>query len=153
MMKLPYTLTALAACTLCAASAWAQPPAPLTAASASLSCPPASAMDHRHLQGTWSAQFQGNPPDAQLRLGPHPELTESVRGTLQRGSLTAQVVGAVDAGALSLEESDDGKRISASWTGQVVEGSCGKEIQGTWTPTASPERKIPFVMRKQGGWQ
>jgi hypothetical protein len=110
-------------------------------------------MDHRHLQGTWQAHIPGNKTDTVLRLGPHPEFSESVRGTLQRGNATAQVTGDVDAGTFSLEESDDGTRISASWTGQVVQGSCGKEIQGTWIPTDTPERKSTFVMRKQGGWQ
>lgn len=150
MMKPHYTLSLLA---LCTASAWAQAPVPRADASTSSSCPAASAMDHRHLQGTWQVQIQGSMPEAVLRLGPHPELSESVRGTVQRGSATAQVVGDVDHGVLSLEESDDGKRISASWSGQVVEGSCGRQIEGSWSPTASPERKTPFTMRKQGGWQ
>jgi hypothetical protein len=150
MMKPRLTLIALA---LCATSSWAQPSPPSAAAKPSASCPHADAMDHRQLQGTWLAQIQGRTPDTVLRLGPHPEFSESVRGTLQRGKTSAQVAGDVDAGTFTLEESDDGTRISASWTGQVVAGSCGKEIQGTWTPTETPERKSPFVMRKQGGWQ
>ena len=114
-------------------------------------------MDHRHLQGPWRAEFEGR-PQAVLRLGPHPELAESVRGTVQRvnghATATAQVVGDVDDGALTLEESENGTNISATWTGQVVEGSCGKEIRGTWSSTQSPDRPIPFVLRKQGGgWQ
>ena len=100
---------------------------------------------------------------AVLQLGPHPELAQSVRGTVQRGSATAQLSGDVDAGELTLEESINGTNISATWIGQVVAGSCGKEIRGTWnnatpTPSAPSAPAIPppaftFVLRKQAGWQ
>ena len=78
-----------------------------------------------------------------------------MRGTVVRGGTTAQVSGDVDGGDLTLEESINGTNISATWTGQVVDGSCGKEIRGTWnnahptpiTPSA------PFVLRKQAAWQ
>lgn len=85
---------------------------------------------------------------AVLLLGPHPELAHSVRGTLQRGGATAQVSGDVDDGDFTLEESINGTNISATWTGQVVEGSCGKEIRGTWN-NAHPTFSLPFVLRKQ----
>eukprot|EP01034_Spumella_vulgaris_P001297 gene1297-1710_t len=83
-------------------------------------CPSAADMDHQHLQGRWLAQLQGASPDAPgatatLQLGPHPELAQSVRGT---------VSGDVDGGDLTLEESINGTNISATWTGQVVDGSC-----------------------------
>ncbi len=117
-------------------------------------------MDHQHLQGRWLAQLQGAAPDAPdatatLQLGPHPELAQSVRGTVQRNGATAQVSGDVDGGDLTLEESINGTNISATWTGQVVDGSCGKEIRGTWNnanPTPSTP-SAPFVLRKQVGWQ
>ncbi len=117
-------------------------------------------MDHQHLQGRWLAQLQGASPDASgatatLQLGPHPELAQSVRGTVQRSGATAQVSGDVDGGDLTLEESINGTNISATWTGQVVDGSCGKEIRGTWNnanPTPSAP-SAPFVLRKQVGWQ
>lgn len=152
MMRLQ-TLVSIAIC-IGAVSAWAQK----DAQPSTLACPTAASMDHRHLQGLWRAEFegpaQGRLPGALLRLGPHPELAESVRGTVQRGSATAQVVGDVDDGALTLEESDNGTNISATWTGQVVDGSCGKEIRGTWSSAPAPERPVPFVLRKQGGgWQ
>ena len=77
------------------------------------------------------------------------------RGTVVRGGTTAQVSGDVDGGDLTLEESINGTNISATWTGQVVDGSCGKEIRGTWnnahpTPTTP---SAPFVLRKQAAWQ
>ena len=123
-------------------------------------CPTAADMDHQHLQGRWQATLQPATPDAApqpattavLQLGSHPELAESVRGTVQRGETRAQLSGDVDAGELTLEESINGTNISATWTGQVVEGSCGKEIHGTWT-NAQPPTALPFVLRKQAGWQ
>ena len=126
-------------------------------------CPAAANMDHQHLQGRWLAQLEGAAPGATatLQLGPHPELAQSVRGTVQRNGTTAQVSGDIDGGDLTLEESINGTNISATWTGQVVDGSCGKEIRGTWnnaTPTPSAPLApsappVPFVLRKQAGWQ
>lgn len=123
-------------------------------------CPAAADMDHQHLQGQWRAELQApapgaGPATATLQLGPHPELVQSVRGTVVRSGTTAQVSGDVDGGNLTLEESINGTNISATWTGQVVDGSCGKEIRGTWnnahpTPTTP---SAPFVLRKQAAWQ
>ena len=78
---------------------------------------------------------------------------EKFRGTLERAGQTAQVVGDVHQGELTLEESLDGKRISATWLGDVVEGQCGKEIRGQWSENAAAddalEVSVPFVLRKQ----
>ena len=123
-------------------------------------CPAAADMNHQHLQGRWQATLQASTPDAApapataavLQLGPHPELAHSVRGTVQRGGASAQLSGDVNAGELTLEESVNGTNISATWTGQVVDGSCGKEIHGTWN-NATPPTTLPFVLRKQAGWQ
>ena len=63
----------------------------------------------------------------------------------------ALLVGDVDDGQLTLEESLDGKRISATWVGEVVEGSCAREIRApagrgpTQEPPARPHRPVPFV--------
>ncbi len=108
-------------------------------------------MSHLHLQGHWRAELQASA--ATLQLGPHPELAHSVRGTVQRGGTTAQVSGDVDDGDLTLEESINGTNISATWTGRVVDGSCGKEIRGSWTQSTSPDTPQPFVLRKQASWQ
>ena len=112
-------------------------------------------MQQRHLLGQWQAELGGQ--SVALRLRPHPELRDSVRGTLQRSGRTVQVVGDVDDGQLTLEESEDGKRISATWVGEVVEGSCAREIRGQWQaeahtqepPAASPPAPVPFVLRKR----
>ena len=128
-------------------------PKPSGTSTATSACPAAADMDHLHLQGVWRAELQDG-STALLQLGPHPELAQSVRGTVQRNGVTAQVSGDVDAGALTLEESINGTNISATWTGQVADGRCGKEIRGTWNnahPTqAAPSS--PFVLRKQAGW-
>ena len=112
-------------------------------------CPSAAEMQQRHLLGRWQAQMEGQASAWTLQLQPHPELRESVRGQVQRTSATALLSGDVDAGQLTLEESLDGKRISATWLGDVVEGSCGREIRGQWQregASAAPQR---FILRKE----
>jgi hypothetical protein len=105
-----------------------------------------------HLYGLWRAEWANTPDGAELRLERHPELAESVRGTLRRGDQVAQVAGDVDDGDFTLEESDNGRSISATWTGRVVEGSCGKEIKGTWNNAKNTQERN-FVLRKQPGWR
>ena len=120
---------------------------------ADAACPTAAQMDQRQLQGVWHTDLPGHGGVTVLRLGQHPELAGSVRGTLERAGQTAQVVGDVHQGELTLEESLDGKRISATWLGDVVEGQCGKEIRGQWSENAAAddalEVSVPFVLRKQ----
>ena len=121
--------------------------------SADAACPTAAQMDQRQLQGVWHTDLPGHGGVTVLRLGQHPQLAGSVRGTLERAGQTAQVVGDVHQGELTLEESMDGKRISATWLGDVVEGQCGKEIRGQWSENAAAddalEISVPFVLRKQ----
>ncbi len=120
---------------------------------ADAACPTAAQMDQRQLQGVWHTDLPSHGGATVLRLGQHPELAGSVRGTLERAGQTAQVVGDVHQGELTLEESLDGKRISATWLGDVVEGQCGKEIRGQWSENAAAddalEVSVPFVLRKQ----
>ncbi|MDT0140752.1 hypothetical protein [Acidovorax sp. PRC11] len=146
---------ALAACIATAACAPAQHrPAAASAAAATPrpstpGCPDAEDTTHRQLIGTWSAELEGG-GTARVVLRPHPELAQSVRGTVERDGATAQAAGDVDDGDLTLEESLNGKNISATWIGRVVDGSCGKEIRGTWT-NAQDNRPLPFVLRRQAG--
>lgn len=88
---------------------------------------------------------------ATLRFERHPELAESVRGRVERDGASIQLSGDVDEGDFTLEESQDGQRISATWIGRVVNGSCGKEIRGTWTNAADSSTRA-FVLRRQSGW-
>ena len=72
---------------------------------------------------------------------------DSFSGAINRGGAIARVAGDVDDGEFTMEESSDGKRISATWIGDVVEGSCGKEIRGTWK-TDGAGWPLDFVLRK-----
>lgn len=141
-------------------------------------CPAAADVSPLHLYGLWRAEWPadaGRPAlRATLLFEKHTEFADSLSGgirregtelaspTLQQPQLV-QVAGDVEDGEFNLEESANGRDITAVWTGRVVEASCGKEITGTWTAinpststnTAStPEpRERPFVLRKQVGWQ
>jgi hypothetical protein len=123
--------------------------APTPAASA---CPAAQAIGPQQLYGLWQVQISGQPGSASLYLEKDPEQPDSLVGSISRASRLAQIAGEIEQGNLSLEESDDGTRISATWAGQVSEGSCGKEIKGLWTNTlldnATPQA---FVLRKPTG--
>lgn len=122
----------------------AQPlPGPAPAA-----CPTASQVTQRDLLGLWRAEFEGLPQGATLLLEQHPELAGSVRGAINRNGDRAQLAGDVDDGEFSLEESRNGVNISAVWLGDVVEGSCGREIRGAWKAEGDP-RQLQFVLRKQ----
>ena len=117
-------------------------------------CPAPHEMRALHLYGVWRAQWTDAAEattGAVLRLERHPELAESVRGRIERDGITALLAGDVTDGDLTLEESRDGKRISANWIGRVVDGSCGKEIRGVWTDADTNTRRN-FVLRRQGGW-
>lgn len=121
-----------------AGSAMAQAPA----------CPHASEVRQAHLLGLWLAEMEGGHAGT-LLLEKHPEYTESVRGTINRNGDRRLVAGDVDDGEFTLEESADGQRIAATWLGEVIEGSCGKEIRGTWGVEGGADPVRPFVLRKQ----
>lgn len=129
----------------CALIAAAVPPA---LAQAPADCPAAAEVAQRHLVGTWKAEVEGELTVLTLVLVKHPEFAESVRGTLQRAGQPVQLAGDVDEGELTLEESANGVNISATWLGEVVEGSCGRELRGAWKAEGSP-RGAGFVLRKQ----
>lgn len=123
-------------------------------------CIGASDVGALQLYGLWRVEWPaaaGQPAlTATLLFERHPELKDSVFGTIRRETMghpqMAQVAGDVDDGDFTLEESVDGRSISAVWTGRVVEESCGKEITGTWTRSADPTPRS-FVLRKVPGWQ
>jgi len=111
-------------------------------------CPAAGDVASQQLLGEWKAEFQGTWEVATLRLVKHPEYGDSFRGTLERAGSRAQVAGDLEDGEFTLEESADGKRIAATWLGDIVEGSCGREIRGTWTRDGETTGR-DFVLRKQ----
>ena len=122
--------------------------------SAPAACPAPHALRAVHLYGAWRAHWAdaADRTAAILQLERHAELSDSVRGRIERDGVSAQVAGDVDDGDFTLEESLDGLRISANWIGHVVPQSCGKEIRGTWTDADSGTQR-DFVLRRQGGWQ
>ena len=75
-----------------------------------------------------------------------------VLGIPTRGEALAQrivtLLGEIEGAEFSMEESADGTHISATWVGEFVDGSCGREIRGTWQRDGV-EQAYPFVMKKQ----
>lgn len=111
------------------------------------------------LYGQWEARFDSLPAAATVQLGKHPDY-DGVRGTITRHggnnpakASVAQLAGDVDdEGALSIDESQDGRAISGVWSGKLQAGSCGREFRGTWRDAAD-ESTHPFVLSKTGGLQ
>lgn len=117
-------------------------------------CPAPAEVGQVQLLGTWLARFDGGPDTAVLRLVPSPRHADGVSGTVERPGgqpPTAQVAGDVDDGDFTLEESVDGRQIAATWTGRVMEDTCGKEIRGQWRRASDPDTRT-FVLRRQAGW-
>jgi len=117
-------------------------------------CPAtAQELSTKSLYGRWDATIDGQPGIATVELGKHPEY-DGVRGTVQRaGQPPAQLAGDIDPdGLLALDESQDGRSISASWSGEMQAGSCGKEFKGTWRK-ASDDSTHAFVLHKAGSWK
>ncbi|MFT3718840.1 hypothetical protein [Pseudorhodoferax sp.] len=118
-------------------------------------CPAPDELRAVHLYGQWRARWTNaaeGTTGAVLQLERHPELSDSVHGRVERDGISALLAGDVHEGDLTLEESRDGRRISATWLGEVVPDSCGKEIRGRWTD-ADTGAERGFVLRRQGGWQ
>jgi hypothetical protein len=129
---------------------------------AAAACPSPAQVTPLHLYGLWRAEFDGQ-PGATLLFEKHAELAGSVSGAVNRDGIRTLCAGDVDDdGTFTLEESDNGQTISATWSGTVIDNSCGKEIRGTWIKSISttPANAVPgqasnyrFVLRKLPGWQ
>ena len=69
---------------------------------------------------------------------------------------TAALAGDVEEGFVILDESSNNISISGTWNGQLVEGSCGREVKGQWKDTsasAPPDAPdVPFTMKKVSSW-
>ena len=111
-------------------------------------CPQPHETEPAQLFGLWRAEFPGAAlPGATLLLEQHPDYALSLKGGINRNGERGQVVADLEDGELTLEESADGKRIAATWLGDVVPGSCGREIRGTWQAREAQDA-VPFVLRK-----
>lgn len=141
-------LAGAALCGATAALAQAVPGPPLPART----CPAPEEVTPLHLYGLWLVRFDGLPGTATLWLQKSQNHAEGVGGSIERAGERALVAGEVDEGEFTLEESTDGQRIAATWTGKVSDDACGMEIQGTWT-RAGDSASYPFVLRKQPGWR
>jgi hypothetical protein len=119
-----------------------------SAALAQAPCPTAQEVTQAGMLGLWRAEFDGAVHAGTLLFEPHPEYAASFRGTINRNGERRPVAGDIEAGEFTLEESADGVRIAATWLGDVVEGSCGREIRGTWTRDGENTGQA-FVLRKQ----
>jgi len=133
----------------CATAAFGQ--TAVATPAAGTDCPAAADVGALHLYGSWQARWDGTAEVATLTLGRSPEHPDGVRGRVRHGTTEALVAGDVDDGDFTLEESADGRAIIATWTGKVVDGSCGKEIRGIWNNAAGNAER-GFVLRKLSGW-
>ena len=104
---------------------------------AAAALPAAGDVRPQQLLGLWRAEFEGLAHGATLLLEQHPEYArERARRDQPRRRSARSVAGDIEDGEFTLEESADGRRIAATWLGDVVEGSCGREIRGTWSAKA-----------------
>jgi hypothetical protein len=109
-------------------------------------CAQAADADQATLVGSWQAEFDGQRAGT-LLLRKDPEYAETVVGTIERDGEHRRLAGDVDNGDFTLEESADGVHIVAAWLGEVVEGSCGREIRGTWKAEGAATGHA-FILRK-----
>ena len=142
LFPLPVLALALA---LAAIPVLAQAPSPATT---NAICPKPAEVKQVQMLVLWRAEFQGLWQGATLLIEKHPEYEGSLTGSVNRNGQRSLLAGDVDKGEFTLEESADGKRISAVWTGDVVEGSCGNEIRGSWQEEKDPPQPHRFVLRK-----
>jgi hypothetical protein len=154
-VSLRATLAACAACAACAAATL------LLGGCAPLppgDCPRIAAdLAPEALYGRWEARFDGARDAAVVEFARHPEYAGSVRGTLRRAGpgaasgaagATAQLAGDVDdTGALTLDESGDGRAIDAVWSAELDPASCGGTFRGTRRESAD-DRTQAFVLHR-----
>lgn len=110
-------------------------------------CPAPDDVDQAQLLGAWQASIEGIASPTLVTLVKHPEFAQTVRGHLERNGQQIELAGDVDNGEFTLEESVNGRNISATWLGEVVDGSCGREIRGTWKAEGTQQARA-FVLKK-----
>ena len=105
------------------------------------------------LIGTWQVEWtdgarQQDRGPWTLVLGPHPEYSGSLKGHLSRGHEHHLVVADWDDETLTMEESEDGVRIAATWQASASPGRCGRELRGQrWRDGAPESTARRFRMR------
>jgi hypothetical protein len=116
-------------------------------------CPTPAQVHSRDLYGSWTLEIpaEGSAQPAlrgRLELAQNPEFADSISGWLHLEGRKIFVAGDIEDASLSLEESEDGQRISAVWDGDIDPHSCGNTITGT---RRVGEQSRPFVLRKGNG--
>lgn len=114
-------------------------------------CPPVKSIQAPQLYGAWKIELTANGQTGKLTLRQHPEFSESLRGELSYGATKSIASGDLEEGELNLDESNDRVSLTATWTGKLVESSCGKEIRGEWHDLAK-NISSPFILRREAGW-
>jgi hypothetical protein len=118
-------------------------------------CLAASELKAPHLYGAWTVEMAASSAAGaasvrgQVVLEKNAEHPDSISGWLTWNGSKVFVAGDIDEGSFSLEESDDGQRISAVWDGTVAQGSCGKAITGN---RRVGDSLVSFVLRRSSGW-
>jgi hypothetical protein len=122
-------------------------------------CAKAEEVSAQHMLGLWrvheNAPTESNTPHKpvptalNLTLFPHPEHQGSLSGFLVRDERKIAVVADIDEGEFTMEESQDGQRISASWTGTLTSRGCALEIEAERTAGSAPQGQR-FILKKMG---
>ena len=129
-------------------------------------CLEAKTVQSRDLYGLWHATLGAAarvnsgtaakaPVEADVTFARHAEEPGALSGHIVRrdatgGSTTSVLAGGIGDGEFGIEESADGRSISGLWNGEVVPGSCGREIRGTFIDPADDSER-GFVLRRKGG--
>lgn len=122
-------------------------------------CPAPEAMKASQLFGRWAVRYSNPPPGlpatATMVLERHAEFSDSLAGTVTRPAPTLQaktqtptqaaLAGDLDGGLLLLDESSDNIRITASWNGEMVPGSCGTAFAGQWKDLSADMDNTPDI--------
>ena len=124
-------------------------------------------VDTHHLHGLWQVRLYDGPlPDdsrtpvsrtptqeGTLLFERHPEHADSLRGTLKLkdGPGTLWLSGDLDEGELILDESDDGRRITAVWVAYPTAAGCGRELRGN-RRMADDDRLQTLVLTRSASW-
>jgi hypothetical protein len=114
-------------------------------------------MKASQLFGRWAVRYSNPPPGlpatATMLLERHAEFSESLAGTVSRPASQpasgqprqAALAGDLDGGLLLLDESSDNIRITASWNGEMVPGSCGTAFAGQWKDLSTDMDNMPDI--------
>ena len=113
-------------------------------------CPASADVQPEQLHGVWTVQLGTAGPSWSLQLGPHPEHRGSLRGKLTQGGQRYPVVADLEKGEFTLEESHDGRRIAATWLGEMQMKNCEWTITGERRLADTTRHPQAFVIRSDG---